>query len=152
MIAVSTKPSDSVVLVVEDEECLRMALCEYLKRNGFAPKGVATAADAYGQILDLRRRVCALITDMVIPGGGGWELVQRTRQIVPDVVVIFISGAIDEHVVKSASSRPDTGFLEKPFDLSALTDLLNSLLAQRAKNKKARLRAERRIGSNKKAG
>jgi two-component system cell cycle sensor histidine kinase/response regulator CckA len=145
------QPIDSVVLLVEDDQCLRRALCEYLKRNAFAAIGVATAAEAYTQILELRGRVCALITDMVIPGGGGWELVQKTRHVVPDVVVIFISGVIDEHVVTSASSHPSTGFLQKPFELSALTDVLNSLLAGWT-NKKGTPGSERRIGPNKKAG
>ena len=147
---VINQPIDGVVLVVDDDQCLRMALCEYLRRNAFAALGVATADEAYTQILALKERVCALITDMVIPGGGGWELVQRTRHVVHDVVVIFISGAIDEHVVTSASSHPSTGFLQKPFELSALTDLLHSLLAER-RNKRGTLRSERRIRPKKRA-
>lgn len=87
----------------------------------------------------------------IVPGGGGWELAQRARHVVPDLAVIFISGVIDGHVVTSASSHPSTGFLQKPFELSALTDLLSSLLAGRT-NKKATLRIERRIGPDRKAG
>jgi CheY-like chemotaxis protein len=145
------RPPGGVVLVVDDEPYLRRALCEYLMRNCFAAIGVATAAAAYSQVLELRGQICALITDMVIPGGGGWDLAQRTRRVVPDLAVIFISGAIDEHVVTSASSHPRTGFLQKPFELSALTDALNSLLEKRT-SKIGPQKTERQIGPNKKAG
>jgi DNA-binding NtrC family response regulator len=145
------QPASGVVLVVDDEPFLRRVLCEYLIENSFAAIGEATAAAAYSQVLELRGKVCALITDMVIPGGGGWDLAQRTRRVVPDLAVIFMSGAIDEHVVASASSHPSTGFLQKPFELSALTDMLNSLLEERT-SKKGTLGAEPRIGPNEKAG
>lgn len=145
------QPANGVVLVVDDEPSLRSVVCEYLTQNSFAAIGVPTAAAGYNQILELRGRVCALITDMVIPGGGGWDLAQRTRRVVPDLAVIFMSGAIDAHVVASASSHPRTGFLQKPFELSALTDMLNSLLAERT-SMKGTLGTERRIGRNEKAG
>jgi CheY-like chemotaxis protein len=120
-----------VALVVDDDPLMRGALCEHLRQNNFSAMEAATAADGYEQVLKWRERVSVLITDMVIPGGGGWQLVQNARNIVPNLVVIFISGAIDEQVLASATSHSRTGFLEKPFELSQLTDVLNSLLSDR---------------------
>ena len=139
------------MLVVDDELNLRRVLCEYLIQNSFAAIGVATTAEAYNRVLELGGQVCALITDMVIPGGGGWDLAQKTRHVVPDLAVIFISGAIDESVVTSASSHPRTGFLQKPFELRALTEMLNSLL-EGPISKKGTPKTERRIGPIRKAG
>jgi len=145
------QPASGVVLVVDDELFLTSTLCEYLIKHSFAAIGEATAAAAYRQVLELRGKVCAMITDMVIPGGGGWDLAQRSRRVVPDLAVIFMSGAIDEHVVASASSHPRTGFLQKPFELSAVTAMLNSLLEERT-SKKVTLGTEGRIEPNEKAG
>lgn len=140
-----------VVLVVEDEPLLREALCEYLTRNSFDAIGVATATAAYSRILELRDKVRALITDMVIPGGGGWDLAQRTRRVVPDLAVIFVSGVVEEYVVASASLHPLTGFLQKPFELSVLLDILNSLLERRT-TETGTLRSERRVEPYERAG
>jgi DNA-binding NtrC family response regulator len=117
-----------IVLVVDDDSSMRWALCEHLRRNGFSSVEAETAAEGYSQLLKLRDRVSVLVTDMVLPGGGGWQLVQSARRVIPDLAVIFISGAIDEQVVSSASSHPRTGFLEKPFEFERLTDLIGALL------------------------
>jgi DNA-binding NtrC family response regulator len=121
---------DEIVLVVDDDSLMRGALCEHLRLNDFSIVDVATAAEGYSQVLKLRDRVSLLITDMVLPGGGGWQLVQSARRVIPDLAVIFISGAIDEQVVTSASSHPRTGFLEKPFEFDRLTNLIGALLAE----------------------
>jgi two-component system cell cycle sensor histidine kinase/response regulator CckA len=126
---------ESVVLVVDDDQLMREALCEYLARNDFAATGVASAKAAYERILELREHICVLITDMVIPGGGGWELAWTARQVVPDLAVLFISGAIDADVVKSASSQPYTRFLQKPFEFRALAAELRSLISERTKGR-----------------
>lgn len=122
---------DKVVLVVDDDPLMRWAVCEHLRQNNFSIVGLATAAEGYTQILKLRERISVLITDMVLPVSSGWHLAQSARCVIPDLAVIFISGAIDEQVVISASSHPRTGFLEKPFELSQLTDLLKTLLPKR---------------------
>jgi DNA-binding NtrC family response regulator len=127
--------NEFVVLVVDDDQLMREALCEYLARNNFAATGVASAKAAYERILELREHISALITDMVIPGGGGWELARTARQVVPNLAVLFISGAIDADVVESASSQPYTKFLQKPFEFAVLAAELRSLVSERTKGR-----------------
>jgi DNA-binding NtrC family response regulator len=141
----SVHANESVVLVVDDDQLMREALCEYLMRNAFAATGVASARDAYERILELRGHICALITDMVIPGGGGWELARTARHVVPDLAVLFISGAINEDVIKSASTHPCTGFLQKPFEFWVLIDELQSLISERTNRRNCNLRQSREI-------
>jgi two-component system, cell cycle sensor histidine kinase and response regulator CckA len=148
-VVVNQQP-DKIVLVVDDDSLMRWALCEHLRLNNFTSIGLATAAEGYAQVLQLRERVCVLITDMVLPGGGGWQLVQSARCVVPELAVIFISGAIDEQVVTSACSHPRTGFLEKPFDLTRLTDLIRSLMSEKISSGKFASSDE--IQPNQKAG
>jgi DNA-binding NtrC family response regulator len=135
-------PPDKIVLVVDDDSLMRGALCEHLRLNDFSIMDVATTAEGYSQVLKLRDRVSLLITDMVLPGGGGWQLVQSARRVIPDLAVIFISGAIDEQVVTSASSHPRTGFLEKPFEFKRLTDLIRALLSEKINRDKFACRGE----------
>ena len=145
------QPTSRVVLAVDDDPLMRWAICEHLKRLNFSAIGLETAADGYEHILKLRERVGALITDMVLPGGGGWHLVQSARRIVPSLAVVFISGTISEQVVASASSHARTAFLEKPFELSELTSLLSTPLSEETgKEDKTELRRE--VERNQKAG
>jgi len=143
--------ADEVVLVVDDNRLMRWAICEHLRQNNFSAMEASTAADGYEQVLKLRERLSVLIADMVIPGGGGWQLVQSARRVVPDLAVIFISGAIGEQVVASVNSHSRTGFLEKPFELSQLTNLLNTLLSG-GTGKKDNYELRREIERAQKAG
>lgn len=145
------RTTDAMVLIADDDPYTRQALCDHLGGLGFKTVEAPTAATAYHAILEHRGRISALIADMIMPGGGAWELAQRARSIVPNLPVIFISGVLDQHVTLSAWQRPHTAFLQKPFELNDLTTALNALLSDPAA-KKGKLNAEMAVQEAEKAG
>jgi two-component system, cell cycle sensor histidine kinase and response regulator CckA len=56
-----------------------------------------------------------LVTELVMPGKGGYELGARLAQLRPEIAVLSISGYVDPAVVSSGGSGAETAFLEKPF-------------------------------------
>lgn len=109
------------VLVVDDEEPTRNALCELLE-DEFVVLGRADAEGAL-QTLD-GETPDVVVTDLTMPGLGGAELVRRLREQHPQVPV----------VVMSARARPATipagevPFFAKPIDVTALRRLLRRLV------------------------
>jgi PAS domain S-box-containing protein len=113
----------ATVMVVDDELALRRATERYLERSGYAVIGAPSAVDALA-MLDARAwQVDLVVTDMVMPGMDGRELVRRIGERRADLPVICMSGHMDwassaEH--PSAPWGPER-LLAKPF---AFSDLL----------------------------
>ncbi|HVI24201.1 MAG TPA: PAS domain S-box protein, partial [Myxococcales bacterium] len=106
------------ILLVEDEELVRVAARRALLHSGFqvleATNGVH-ALKVYGVA-----RVDLVITDLVMPEMGGRELATRLRQHDPDVKVLFTSGYTDDPTIRGGDTFAGISFLPKPFTPESL--------------------------------
>ncbi len=128
-------PTKGTVLVVEDDERVRRLTCRILEQYGF---GVVETAD--GQTaLDILHggdtAVDALVSDVVMPGMSGPELVARARVQRPELPVLLLSGfAADEFPdVVAGENDARQSFLQKPYSPEALALALEELLSQDGK-------------------
>ena len=80
--------------------------------NGEA--GLAAAARHQGKI-DL------VITDVVMPGMGGRELVKQLTETRPETKVLYLSGYTEDAIISDGSIESGTAFLQKPFTLQSLS-------------------------------
>jgi YesN/AraC family two-component response regulator len=104
------------VLLVDDEELVRMSTADMLVDLGFAVCE-AVSAEAALRIIDDGTAVDIVITDHLMPGMTGVDLVQAIRERRPNLPVLIISGFADERGI-----TPDLPRLTKPFrqaDLAA---------------------------------
>lgn len=132
------------ILVVDDEANAREALAELLREEGYE---VETASDGRKALILLERfDADVVLTDLKMPEIDGLELINRAREIHPNLtfVVMTAFGSIDTAV--EAIKRGAENYLTKPLDLSAVTALVEralekSLLVREA----ARLREQ--VGS-----
>jgi DNA-binding NtrC family response regulator len=67
-----------------------------------------------------------MLTDVVMPGGGGPDLAKTVLQTRPDLRVIYMSGYTDR--VLSEKLGENASFLQKPFGLDHLASKIRSLL------------------------
>jgi signal transduction histidine kinase/ActR/RegA family two-component response regulator len=106
---------DETVLVVEDEAAIRRMVATALRLYGYQ---VVEAADAR-EAIELCERdevsVELLVTDVIMPGMDGVELVSRLLGTRPDLRVLFISGYTDRALGHQGLRPGGTAFLEKPF-------------------------------------
>ena len=108
------------VLVVEDEDAVRQLSERILLRAGYrvllAGRGDAAleicARD--GEVIDL------LLTDVVMPGMLGPELVARVSDIRPELPVLYMSGYIHQIAGELGTGGGGTPFIEKPFTADGL--------------------------------
>ena len=116
-----TLPHPIRVLVVEDEFLIRLTLSEALGDEGFEVLEAETG-DAALPMLAPGSGIRLLLTDIQLPGSlNGLALVDRVRQSMPDLPVIYMTGRPDPDGTASAS--PLDVFIAKPY---TLTDICNA--------------------------
>jgi len=129
---------DQIVLVEDDRE-LRAFLCEALEESGYIVHQFATA-DAAATYLGERGGADAVVTDLVMPGMRGHELLHEVRLIRPELNVIIITafGAIDSAIGMVKAGAYD--YLTKPFTTDELLLTLDRALEEsRLRREVARL-------------
>jgi two-component system, NarL family, capsular synthesis sensor histidine kinase RcsC len=112
------------VLVIDDEAVLRGLLCDMLLACGY---DADVAEDGERGIAKFQKnRYDAVITDLLMPGMNGFEVVSALRTIDPDVRVIVLTGSAPEQTAgRARASR--VALLHKPIalgDLKAAVDAL----------------------------
>jgi two-component system cell cycle sensor histidine kinase/response regulator CckA len=120
------------ILLVDDEEALRVAARRMLQGAGFTVLQASDGADALRVLAEHTGPVHALVTDVVMPRVGGPELVRRLREVRPDLPALFISGYTEEGVRTQGVLQPDAAYLEKPFSQDDLVRKVRELLAKPA--------------------
>ncbi len=98
------------VLLVEDEEMVRMTTADALAEMGYDVMQAGTAAAALGR---LSPAPDLLLTDLGLPDQNGASLVQAVRRQLPDLPVIIASG-------HSEAPMADVVWLAKPYDITDL--------------------------------
>ena len=117
-----------VVLVVEDEDDVRRMSERILVKSGYAVIGTDSGERALEICARASRPVHLLLTDVIMPGMLGTELVERVKEIRPELRVIFMSGYSHEVLAHGALAEQGAdAFLEKPFNA---WDLLQAVDAQ----------------------
>jgi CheY-like chemotaxis protein len=99
-----------------------------LNRLGYTVETAASGTEAL-EIYRFRwTAIDLVILDMVMPGIGGGETFDRLREWDPEVKVLLASGYSLEGQAEQIMARGCNGFIQKPFDISALSAKLRSLL------------------------
>jgi CheY-like chemotaxis protein len=122
------RPTNAVILVVEDEPMVGEVVCAMLQLGGFESILVRTPVEALAVLADAKYRLDLLLTDYRMPEMTGLELIERCQSLRPRLKTVLYSGNADESVVVNGRPKPDR-FLSKPFTPSVLNDLLGQLLA-----------------------
>ena len=122
MLAKSEAPSrgNETLLVAEDEEALREAICDYLSSLGYTVLAAGSGHEALSAASQHEGRIDLLITDLVMPKMSGRELSQMLGSLRPDLKTIYISGYSDDSTMRQDIQNTGAAFLQKPFSLSTL--------------------------------
>ena len=119
----------ATVLVVDDEELVRVLVTELLEDQGHIAIEAGDAATGLS-LLKRNRRIDLLITDVGLPGGmNGRQLAEAARALQRDLKVLFISGYEEDAVLGHGALDPGMHFMTKPFAIEALARRINDLIA-----------------------
>jgi len=121
-----TKKSDSAprgnetVLLVEDEDIVRVLSKEILERCGYTVMTAANGEEGLRVSTEFAGRIDLMITDVVMPHMGGRELAEHMARLRPDTQVLFMSGFTDDAIVRHGVLDDGVFFLQKPFSPDTL--------------------------------
>lgn len=103
------------VLVVEDEEPLRRLTRRILESRGYTVLDAADGEEAIHTLASTSSRVDLVLTDVVMPGMSGRELVERLLPVYPWLRVLFMSGYTEDMMLQHRVAELGITVVEKPF-------------------------------------
>ena len=131
--AVNGKPVDGTILVVEDEEMLRVFVTEVLESFGYRVLSAANGAEALEIWEREKSNIDLLLTDIVMPESiSGRQLARQLMQDNQQLKVIYTSGYSPELIGTEFESESHSNFLAKPYHSDRLAKLVSSCLATNA--------------------
>ncbi|MGH7677559.1 MAG: HD domain-containing phosphohydrolase [Gemmatimonadaceae bacterium] len=117
------------LLVVDDEDTIRLVLAKYLRTRGF---DVTTAESGDAALEALSRSTFDLmLCDVRMPGLSGVELVPEVRRLHPNLGIVMLSAVNDAPTATEAMSHGVLDYLTKPIELQHLHDAVQRALHKR---------------------
>jgi CheY-like chemotaxis protein len=117
------------VLVIDDEDLVRMTVEQILKRDGHT---VYSASDGHEGLKTFRKvAVDVVVTDIIMPNKEGIETIMELRRIRPDVKIIAMSGGGRkgiESFLDLAEKLGANSVLKKPFGAQDISNAIKSCL------------------------
>ena len=116
-----------LLLLVEDDETVRMSLEEALHEGGFVLEMAANGEEALATLESHKDTLRGLITDINLGAGlDGWEVAKRGRELIPTLPVVYMSGAAGAEW--PSKGVPHSTLLAKPFAPAQLVTAISTLL------------------------
>jgi len=127
--AAAAEPANGreTILLVEDEDSVRVIIGAVLRRQGYRVLEAESARAACHLFERHAPDIDLLVTDVVMPDINGPALAQRLVGERPELRVLFISGYTDISIPIDRKN-PNVSFLGKPFTASALTGRVRQML------------------------
>jgi two-component system cell cycle sensor histidine kinase/response regulator CckA len=126
--APTRKQGTETLLLVEDAEALRSMIHEILVDAGYVVLEAADPHEALARAEANRGRLDLVLTDVIMPGMYGPDLVKAVQAIDPGIGAVFMSGYTNEAVSRQGVLQPGTRFIQKPFTSDALLDAIRDAL------------------------
>ena len=117
--------SQRTTLIVDDEGAVRHYLKFLLRREGFDTLEAEGGNQAWDIVRQIDGKLDLLITDLTMPEGDGVSLTRAVRHLYPWIPIILTSGYVETQV-----PEVEVQFVQKPFRVDALLDLIRRITAQ----------------------
>lgn len=116
------------ILLVEDETPVRTFAARALTNKGYKVLEADSAETALEVIAQQGENIQIIITDVIMPGMTGPDMVVEILETYPDIKVVFISGYAEDAFVNSYGTEREFNFLPKPFTLKQLASKVKEVL------------------------
>lgn len=121
--------SDEKIFLVDDEKVVRLSLKRELQNKNYAVEDFESAKDALTAISEDWPGV--LVSDVMMPKMNGLTLMEKVREVDPEIPVILITGQGNISMAVQAIQNGAYDFLEKPFSTETFIDAVKRAMEKR---------------------
>jgi two-component system cell cycle sensor histidine kinase/response regulator CckA len=124
-----TSKSKLKILVVDDEEFLRILLADLLGELGHEVIQAGNGVEALKIYKNMKDEIDLVILDIIMPFMDGFDVFKELKQIKSDVKVIFTSGfsADEKMMINLTAVEPNVRYIQKPYQLNEIETAIKSL-------------------------
>ena len=116
------------ILIVDDEQMNLNVSKEVLELLGYAVYTASSGTEALAMYAGEQGKIDLVLLDMIMPGMSGGETYDRMKELNPDIRVILCSGYSIDGDAQKIMDRGCNGFIQKPFNLSDLSQKIREVL------------------------
>jgi two-component system, cell cycle sensor histidine kinase and response regulator CckA len=127
-VADASRGGTETILLVEDEESVRQLVRDTLDSRGYCVLEADSGQAGFAAAERHQGKIDLVITDVIMPGISGRELVKQLVQARPGIKVLYLSGYTEDAIVSEGSLENGTAFLQKPFSLQTLSRKVREVL------------------------
>lgn len=125
-LAASAGGGNETILVIEDDERVRTAVQRMLSMRGY--KLLIADPAHVSEILRERRPIDLILSDVVMPGTNGPDVVSKVREWCPNARALFMSGYTNHAVLRDGVLHAGMSFIQKPFAPETLAKKVREVL------------------------
>lgn len=118
---------ESKILLVDDNTVVRDMLVDLVGSLGYQAEAAAGGEEALA-MFD-RGQYGMVLTDLLMPGMSGWDVLAALRQRDPHIPVVIVTGS--PVVGDPRASQPGVAVLKKPVDVGVLDSMIKGMLRAR---------------------
>ncbi len=119
----------AIILVVDDDESMRDSCTQILTKDGYQAESAKDGASGLEQIKE--KKPDLVLIDLKMPGINGLELLEKTREIDPNIIAVVITGYATIESAVEAMKIGAYDFLPKPFTPDELRIIIKRGLEKR---------------------
>jgi two-component system cell cycle sensor histidine kinase/response regulator CckA len=116
------------ILLVEDEDAVRMFGARALRNKGYKVLEAQNGEAALDVVNGTAAKIDLIVSDVVMPGMDGYNLVRTLREQMPEVKVILMSGYAEDAFQDQIDKDETLHFLPKPFTLKTLVGKVKEII------------------------
>ena len=125
--SMTLQSQDSRILLVDDNTVVRDMLVDLVASLGYRADAAASGEEAL-ELFD-RGQYGVVLTDLVMPGMNGWDVLAAVRQRDAHIPIVIVTGS--PVVGDPRASQPGVAVLKKPVDVTALDAMIKRMLSAR---------------------
>jgi signal transduction histidine kinase/CheY-like chemotaxis protein len=126
--AVVIERGAGTIMIVDDEPPVLDMLTRLLKKIGYQVLSASSGHAAVELVRQYGKAISLVILDMIMPEMSGSQTYDALREVRPDLKVLVSSGYSMEEQARDMLGRGCRGFIQKPFDIAALSSTLRALV------------------------
>lgn len=126
------RASKGLILLVEDEVCIRFVAREILEGNGYQVREAVDGVDGLNKFMENPEAIALVILDLVMPRMHGFQVMDRIREVAPATPILLSSGFSPEERPEVLRPSRILGFLPKPYRSAELQAQVARLVTRAA--------------------